>query len=107
MSDAPSAGRKLFRFQLAIVALATAFSHDALAQTERQNAQVNAALSPAVTAAATTATPNPDCTLIVPRNPLTATGLATPYQLTATDPGQGACNEANTAQSAFVQAAVF
>jgi hypothetical protein len=28
-------------------------------------------------------------------------------QLTATDPGQGACSEANTVQSAFVQAAIF
>src|SRR5438477_128905 len=51
--------------------------------------------------------PNPNCTLIVPANPLTATGLATPYQLTATDVNNGPCNEANAAQSAFIQAAVF
>src|SRR5689334_20818814 len=50
--------------------------------------------------------PNPDCTLIVPPNPLTAQGLATPYQLTATDANDGPCNETNTAQSAFVEAAV-
>jgi hypothetical protein len=50
---------------------------------------------------------NVDCTLIVPANPLTAQGLATPYQLTATNPQQGACHEANTAQSAFVQAAIL
>jgi hypothetical protein len=42
----------------------------------------------------------------VPPDPLSATGLATPYQLTATDPAQGPCNEANTNQSAFVQATV-
>jgi len=53
------------------------------------------------------AAPNPNCTLIVPTNPLTAAGLSTPYQLVATDPRQGPCNEANTAQSAFVQAAIF
>jgi hypothetical protein len=53
------------------------------------------------------APPNPDCTLIVPKNPLSAAGLATPYQLTATDPAGGPCNETNTAQSAFVQAAIF
>src|SRR5713226_9524868 len=41
---------------------------------------------------------NVDCTLTVPANPLTAKGLATPYQLTATDPKQGACHEANTNQ---------
>src|SRR5713226_358018 len=38
---------------------------------------------------------NPNCTLVVPPNPLSATGLATPYQLVATAAGNGACNEAN------------
>jgi hypothetical protein len=50
---------------------------------------------------------NPNCTLIVPANPLTAQGLATPYQLTATDPAAGPCNEANNNQTAFVQGAVL
>jgi len=49
---------------------------------------------------------NMNCTLVVPANPLTAQGLATPYQLTATDPAAGPCNEANGNQSAFVQGAV-
>jgi hypothetical protein len=53
------------------------------------------------------ATPNPNCTLIVPPDPLTARGLATPYQLTATDPANGPCNEANANQSAFVQADIL
>jgi hypothetical protein len=57
-------------------------------------------------AAAPPATPNANCTLTVPANPLSARGLATPYQLSATDPAQGPCHEANTAQSAFVQATV-
>lgn len=56
---------------------------------------------------AQTAVPNPNCTLIVPTNPLSAEGLATPYQLLATDPAAGDCHEANTSQSAFVQAAVL
>jgi hypothetical protein len=51
--------------------------------------------------------PNPDCTLIVPARPLTARGLATPFQLTATDPADGPCTEDNYSQSAFVQAAIF
>lgn len=51
--------------------------------------------------------PNPNCSLIVPRNPLTAQGLATPYQLMATNPDNGACNEANAMQAAFVQGAVI
>ncbi|GHO95446.1 hypothetical protein KSF_054940 [Reticulibacter mediterranei] len=50
---------------------------------------------------------NPDCSLVIPNNPLTAQGLATPYQLAATDPKQGACHEANANQSAFVQAAII
>jgi len=53
------------------------------------------------------ATPNPNCTLIVPPNPLTAQGLATPYQLAATDVANGPCNEANANQSAFVQADIL
>jgi hypothetical protein len=55
----------------------------------------------------TAATVNMNCTLIVPANPLTAAGLGTPYQLTATNPADGPCNEANANQSAFVQAAVI
>ena len=50
---------------------------------------------------------NPNCTLIVPANPLTAQGLATAYQLTATNPADGPCNEANAGQTAFVQGAVI
>lgn len=50
---------------------------------------------------------NGDCTLIVPAQPLTAQGLATPYQLVATNADNGPCNEANAGQAAFVQAAVF
>ena len=53
------------------------------------------------------ATPNPNCTLIVPAGALTATGLSTPYQLTATDPNAGDCQEENVDQSAFVQAAIL
>src|SRR5256886_7261842 len=52
-------------------------------------------------------TVNGDCTLIVPAQPLTTKGLATPFQLVATDPANGPCNEANAAQSAFVQAAII
>src|SRR5713101_5295647 len=50
---------------------------------------------------------NGDCTLIVPPNPLSAQGLATPYQLVATNPDNGPCNEANKMQGAFVQGAVI
>jgi hypothetical protein len=79
------------------------------ARTERLNAQMQAAAVAAagVQQAAAPAVPNPNCTLIVPKNALTAAGLATPFQLTATDPGQGPCNESNAAQAAFVQGAIL
>lgn len=47
------------------------------------------------------------CTLIVPAHPLTAQGLATPYQLTGSDVGGTPCHEADSGTSAFVQAAVL
>ena len=53
------------------------------------------------------ATTNMNCTLIVPHNPLSTQGLATPYQFTATNPADGPCNEANTDQSAFVQSTIY
>ncbi|HJP73863.1 MAG TPA: hypothetical protein VJ914_06325 [Pseudonocardiaceae bacterium] len=57
--------------------------------------------------AAADAAPNPNCTLTVPANPLSATGLATPYQLSATQDRAGQCHEANAAQSAFVEATII
>ena len=58
-------------------------------------------------APAANATANPNCTLIVPASPLTAQGLATPYQFTATNPADGPCNEADGNQTAFVQGAIL
>ncbi|TNC29784.1 hypothetical protein FG385_01820 [Amycolatopsis alkalitolerans] len=49
---------------------------------------------------------NPNCTLSVPANPLTAQGLATPYELSGTGDG-GPCHEADAAQSAFVEATIL
>jgi hypothetical protein len=57
--------------------------------------------------AQSSAAPNPNCTLIVPANPLSAEGLATPYQLLATDATAGDCHETDKSQAAFVQAAVL
>jgi hypothetical protein len=77
--------------------------------TERLNAQMQSAAAAAAgrQPPAPAADPNPNCTLIVPKNALSAAGLATPYQLAATDPGMGPCSESNSAQSAFVQAAIL
>ncbi len=63
--------------------------------------------TPAAAPAASPADPNPNCSLVLPADPLSAKGLATPYQLVATDRRQGACHEANGAQAAFVEAAVL
>jgi hypothetical protein len=52
-------------------------------------------------------TPNPNCSLLVPANPLSAQGLATPYKFFATDNDMGQCHEVNPMQSAFVQAAII
>lgn len=47
-----------------------------------------------------------DCTLILPAAPLTAAGLATPFELTNTHRDE-TCNQLNPNQSAFVQAAIL
>ena len=60
---------------------------------------------------AAAAADNTDCDIIVPANPLSAQGLATPYQLTGpngTSPADSGCNMANAAAlGAFVQATIL
>ena len=62
-------------------------------------------------AAQATATNNANCDIIVPANPLSAQGLATPYQLTGpngTSPAQSGCTMVNSgALGAFVQATIL
>jgi hypothetical protein len=59
----------------------------------------------------TTSTTNVNCDIIVPANPLTAQGLATPYQLTGPNgmtPAQSGCQMTNAANlGAFVQATIL
>jgi hypothetical protein len=90
-----------------LAAATAAIAPDAPAATDPA-ATNPAAADPAAAAAAAPAAPPPapgDCTLIVPANPLTARGLATPYQLTAA--AGGTCHEANPDQAAFVQATII
>ncbi|HEV2258371.1 MAG TPA: hypothetical protein VGS06_35055 [Streptosporangiaceae bacterium] len=71
------------------------------------SASVSASAAPA---AAQNAGTNADCELIVPARPLTATGLATPYQLTGPggqDPAASGCTQANPNLQAFVQATIL
>src|SRR5579859_619481 len=62
-------------------------------------------------AANANANANADCEIIVPAHPLTAAGLATPYQLTGTNgasPQASGCTMANAANlGAFVQATIL
>src|SRR5271157_3424684 len=68
------------------------------------------AAAPAAPAAAATAA-NVNCDIIVPANPLSARGLATPYQLTGpagTTPAASGCTMTNAAAlGAFVQATIL
>jgi len=50
---------------------------------------------------------NLNCALVVPPNALTATGLATPFQLKAFNPANGPCNMANPNQQSFVQGVIL
>jgi hypothetical protein len=73
---------------------------------------VSGSPSPTATAPApVTAAANVSCDIIVPAHPLTAAGLATPYQLTGTNgasPEQSGCSMANFANlGAFVQATIL
>jgi hypothetical protein len=70
-----------------------------------------ATATPTATATAAAAAANVSCDIIVPANPLTAQGLATPYQLTGAN-GMSAqasgCTMANSANlGAFVQATIL
>jgi hypothetical protein len=60
---------------------------------------------------ASTAAANVNCDIIVPANPLSARGLATPYQLTGTggmSPAESGCTMTNAANlGAFVQATIL
>jgi hypothetical protein len=68
-----------------------------------------AALAPAAPAAGMKS--NTTCDIVVPANPLSAQGLATPYQLTGphgTTPAQSGCEMSNGAKlGAFVQATIL
>jgi hypothetical protein len=68
--------------------------------------------APSATASApVTTAANVNCDIVVPANPLSAKGLATPYQLTSSDgttPAQSGCTMANAgALGAFVQATIL
>src|ERR1700678_4123552 len=75
------------------------------------NPSLLASAAPSNAPPATRLTTNASCDVIVPANPLTARGLATPYQLTGTDgqtPAQSGCEMTNAVNlGAFVQATIL
>jgi hypothetical protein len=99
-----------------IIAVARSGGHQDLSQvalgaTASPSASASATPSATSSTTTTTATTNVSCDIIVPANPLSATGLATPYQLTGTDgmtPIQSGCQMSNAANlGAFVQATIL
>jgi hypothetical protein len=75
------------------------------------SASTDPVASPSATATAPPPAANADCEIIVPAHPLSAAGLATPYQLTGPDgqtPQESGCSEADSADlGAFVQATIL
>jgi hypothetical protein len=75
------------------------------------SASASASADPSPTATTPVSATNVNCDIIVPANPLSARGLATPYQLTGTDgqtPAASGCEMTNAANlGAFVQATIL
>jgi hypothetical protein len=93
-------------------------SHATKIEQTALGANPSASASGSASASATSTSPvvtvdaaNVNCDIIVPAHPLTARGLATPYQLTGTDgmsPVQSGCTMTNAAAlGAFVQATIL
>jgi hypothetical protein len=89
----------------------TAAATDTTTATPTDSASATPCPSATPTDTATTTAANVNCDIIVPANPLSAKGLATPYQLTGQDgmsPDQSGCTMANAgALGAFVQATIL
>src|SRR5208282_1127698 len=81
----------------------THIDQSALGASASPSGSASASASPSATSTATAvaaSTTNVNCDIIVPANPLSAQGLATPYQLTGTDgttPAASGCTMTNAA----------
>ena len=108
---APTAAAPTAASTAAAVAAATTAATTAATAAATPCTTASATASPTTTAAAAAATTNMNCDIIVPANPLSATGLATPWQLTGPNgmtPAASGCNMANAAAlGAFVQATIL
>ena len=88
----------------------TSIDQAALGAAPSASPSASASAAPSTGTGTTTAT-NVNCDIVVPANPLSAKGLATPYQLTGQDgmsPTQSGCTMTNAANlGAFVQATIL
>ena len=95
----------------ATAAATTAATTAAAATAATPCATASATASATATPAAAAAVANVSCDIIVPANPLSAQGLATPWQLTGPNgmtPAASGCNMANAGNlGAFVQATIL
>jgi hypothetical protein len=93
------------------IALTDGFSENASPAALGASASPSASTPPSSTSTATTTAANVNCDIIVPANPLSAKGMATPYLLTGPDgmsPAQSGCTMSNAANlGAFVQATIL
>jgi hypothetical protein len=92
-------------------AIALADGHSTNVNPAALGASASPSASASAPATATTTAANVNCDIIVPANPLSAKGLATPYQLTGPDgmsAEQSGCTMTNAANlGAFVQATIL
>ena len=106
---APTAATPTAASTAAATAAATTAATTAATAAATPCTTASATASP--TAAAAAAATNMNCDIIVPANPLSAQGLATPWQLTGPNgmtPAASGCNMANAAAlGAFVQATIL
>jgi hypothetical protein len=90
--------------------MALALTVGILAASGHGPARLRSAASSAQDQQVTSTANNPNCAIIVPAHPLTAKGLATPYQLTGPDgtsPAATGCQMINSVLlGAFVQATI-
>src|ERR1700683_1647051 len=96
----PGRNNRPARIAVPVVAvMALALAVGIVVASGRGPAKLRSAASSPQTAAVSSSAVNPNCAIIVPANPLTAKGLATPYQLTGpagTSPAASGCPVINS-----------
>src|SRR6266581_4717710 len=89
----------------------TRIAQTAVGDSASPSASASASAAATAPAVAAVSSNNPNCDIVVPANPLSAQGLATPYQLTGpagTSAANSGCTMTNAANlGAFVQATIL